>query len=413
MRSFSIKSFGCRTNQAEAFQWAGRFQKHGLLLEENSYKSDIVIINSCTITQRADADVRNFIRKVSRRNPGARIIVTGCFAERDPLLFMNDPQVWKVFLNKEKDDLQRVVIEDFGKKKPVKYRPFRSRAPVKIQDGCDFRCTFCIIPQVRGESRSESQGRITGRVRDLVRKGYREIVLTGIHLCLYGRDLEPASSLPELLSELVTIKDLRYIRLSSLDPRFLDEELIDFIASHEKICPHFHFSLQHTSGRIIEKMGRKICSEKYKDVLEYTREKSPDASMGADIIVGFPGESGQDFDHLYAFLEKSPLTYLHVFSYSPRPGTAAAGLKGVDSKTEKKRSALLRELSREKNLEFRKRFENAVFDAVVIKEKNGKLHVLTPNYLKVVVPDSCRRRSSLARVRITKVKNQINEGMIV
>ncbi len=413
MRSFSIKSFGCRTNQAEAFQWAGRFQRHGILLEENSCKSDIVIINSCTITQRADADVRNFVRKVSRRNPKARIIVTGCFAERDPLLFMNDPKVWKVFLNKEKDDLQREVIEDFGKKEPVKYRLFRSRAPVKIQDGCDFRCTFCIIPHVRGESRSESQESITGRVRDIVQKGYKEIVLTGIHLCLYGRDLEPASSLPELLSELVTIKDLKYIRLSSLDPRFLDRKFIDFIASHEKICPHFHFSLQHTSGRIIEKMGRKISSEKYREVLEYTREKSPDASMGADIIVGFPEESGKDFHHLYAFLEKSPLTYFHVFSYSPRPGTAAAGMRGVDSKTEKKRSALLRELSRKKNLEFRKRFEGAVLDAVVIKEKNNTLHVLTPNYLKVLVPDGCSRKSSLVRVRITSVKNQVNEGMIV
>jgi len=412
MRSFSIKSFGCRTNQAEAFQWAERFQSHGILLEEDSCQSDIVIINSCTITQRADADVRNFVRKISRRNPKARIIVTGCFAERDPLLFMNDPKVWKVFLNNEKDDLQREVIESFGKNKPVKHRPFRSRAPVKIQDGCDFKCTFCIIPKVRGKSRSESREKITDRVRGLVRKGYKEIVLTGIHLCLYGRDLEPESSLQELLSELVAIKDLKYIRLSSLDPRFLDKEFIDFITSNEKICSHFHFSLQHTSGRIIEKMGRKISSEKYREVLEYTRERSLDASLGADIIVGFPGESGKDFDHLYAFLEKSPLTYFHVFSYSPRPGTAAAGLKGVDSKTEKERSALLRELSRRKNLEFRKRFENAVLDGVVIKEKEKNLHVLTPNYLKVVVPDSGCRRSSLVRVRITGVKNQINEGMI-
>jgi threonylcarbamoyladenosine tRNA methylthiotransferase MtaB len=413
MNSFSIKSFGCRTNQAEAFQWAGRFQSQGILLEENSSKSDIVIINSCTITQRADADVRNFVRKISRRNPGARIIVTGCLAERDPLLFMNDPMVWKVFLNSEKDDLQREVIENFGKKKPVEYRLFRSRAPVKIQDGCDFKCTFCIIPQVRGKSRSESKESIAGRVRDLIQKGYKEIVLTGIHLCLYGKDLEPGSSLPELLSELVTIKDLKYIRLSSLDPRFLDKEFIDLIVFNEKICPHFHFSLQHTSGRIIEKMGRKISSERYSEVLEYTRERSPHASLGADIIVGFPGESEKDFDHLYAFLEKSPLSYFHVFSYSPRPGTAAARMKGIDSKTEKKRSALLRKLSRKKNLEFRKRFENTVLDGIVIKEKHKNLHVLTPNYLKVVVPDGWGRKSTLVRVKITSVKNQVNEGMIV
>ncbi|MFW6140088.1 MAG: tRNA (N(6)-L-threonylcarbamoyladenosine(37)-C(2))-methylthiotransferase MtaB [Acidobacteriota bacterium] len=413
MRSFSIQSFGCRTNQAEAFQWAGRLQQHGFVLENSYYKSDIVIVNTCTLTQRADADARNFIRKVSRQNPKARIIVTGCYAERDPMRFRKDPKVWKVFLNKEKDLLPREVMDHFGSRKPVPYIPFRSRAPVKIQDGCDFKCTFCIIPEVRGPSRSCSQEKIITRVKDLVAKGFKEIVLTGIHVCLYGRDLTPKSSLKELVSELVSVRGLESIRLSSLDPRFLNKKFIDFITSQEKVCPHFHFSLQHTSDRIIREMGRNISSERYSSLLEYTREKSPDASLGADIIVGFPGESKQDFDQLYAFLKKSPLSYFHVFSYSPRPGTAAADQKRVPSKTEKKRSAALRELSREKNLRFRQRFENKVLDAVVIKKKDRKLHLLTPNYLKVVIPDGSFQKRSRVKVKIKEVGPKEARGISV
>jgi threonylcarbamoyladenosine tRNA methylthiotransferase MtaB len=413
MRSFSIQSFGCRTNQAEAFQWAGRFQESGLVLEENFYKSNIVIINTCTLTQRADADARNFIRKIIRKNPQARIIITGCYAERDPIRFKKNPKVWKVFLNKEKDLLQQEVIEDFGNNKPAPYSPFRSRAPVKIQDGCDFRCTFCIIPEVRGPSRSYNPDEIINKAKELVAKGFKEIVLTGIHVCLYGRDLQPKSSLKELISKLISVRGLDYIRLSSLDPRFLNENFIDFVTSQNKVCPHFHFSLQHTSDRIIRKMGRKISSERYKKILEYTREKSPGASMGADIIVGFPGESPKDFNQLCAFLEKSPLSYFHVFSYSPRPGTAAAGKERVHSKTEKKRSSVLRELSQIKNLRFRKKFENKILDAVVIKKKDKKFHVLTPNYLKVVIPDGSYQKRSCIKIKITDIEPKETRGVAV
>jgi threonylcarbamoyladenosine tRNA methylthiotransferase MtaB len=413
MRSFSIQSFGCRTNQAEAFQWSGQFQQNGLILERNFYKSDIVIINTCTLTQRADADARNFIRRVSRRNPKARIIVTGCYAQRDPVRFKKNSRVWKVFLNNEKDRLQKEVIDDFGNDTPVPYSPYRSRAPVKIQDGCDFSCTFCIIPGVRGPSRSTNLEDIISRTEELAAEGFKEIVLTGIHICLYGRDLRPKSSLKELVSELGSVKGLKYIRLSSLDPRFLNKEFIDFMTSQEKVCPHFHFSLQHTSDRIIKKMGRNIRSKKYREILEYTREKSWNASMGADIIVGFPGESKQDFNQLYNFLKNSPLSYFHVFSYSPRPGTAAAKQKRVHSKTEKKRSAVLRELSQKKNMEFRKKFENKIVDAVVIKKKEKKLHVLTPNYLKVVIPENSFIRGSCIQVKITDVRPNETRGISV
>lgn len=411
MKSFSIQTFGCRTNQAEAFYWAGKFQDQGLCLKEDPFQSDVVIVNTCTITQRADSDVRNFIRRVSRKNSKARVIVTGCYAEREPFRFEKDPHVWKVFLNSEKEHLQREVIENFGEKKSPSFRPFRSRAPVKIQDGCNFNCTFCIIPRVRGPSKSLSQEEIINQVKELAAKGFEEIVLTGIHLCLYGRDLSPPTTLRDLISELISIKGLKYIRLSSLDPRFLDRDFIDFVASRKKICPHFHFSLQHASDRVIKKMGRKVSSKKYAELLEYTRKKSPEASLGADIMVGFPGESEQDFEELCAFLKDSPLTYFHVFSYSPRPGTAAFREKRVDTKTEKNRSAALRKLSKEKNLEFRKRFEGRVLDAVMVKQRNSRLQVLTPNYLKVIVPSRSSGKKKVIKVKITEVTPEKTLGL--
>ncbi|MBD3412995.1 MAG: tRNA (N(6)-L-threonylcarbamoyladenosine(37)-C(2))-methylthiotransferase MtaB [Candidatus Aminicenantes bacterium] len=412
MRSFSIQTFGCRTNQAEAFQWAGQFQNHGLFFENNPYKSDLVIVNTCTITKRADADVRNFIRKISRKNPCARIIVTGCYAERDPLRFTENPKVWEVFLNNEKDRLLKEVIQKFGNKESVPFRPFRSRAPVKIQDGCDFHCTFCVIPFVRGPSRSRSPEAIVSQVKQLVDKGLKEIVLTGIHLCLYGKDLIPPSSLQDLISALIPVKGLEFIRLSSLDPRFLDEEFMDFLSASEKICPHFHFSLQHTSDRIIRKMGRKISSEQYRNLLNTTRDQNPDASLGADLIVGFPGESKQDFEQLFSFLEDSPLTYFHVFSYSPRPKTLAENKQKIHSRTKKKRSAVLRALSQEKNWEFRKNFRGRVLDAVVVKQQNNELQVLTPNYLKVIVPDSPGNQGDSIKIKITDVAPEQTTGSL-
>jgi len=413
MSSFSIQSFGCRTNQAEAFQWSRQFQENGLIYEKDFYKSDIVIVNTCTLTRRADADARNFIRKVSRKNPEARIIVTGCYAERDPARFKKNPLVWKVFLNPEKNLLPQKVIEEFGDKKPVPYRAFRSRAPLKIQDGCDFKCAFCIIPEVRGPSRSFSPEKIISRAEELAAQGFKEIVLTGIHICLYGKDLTPKSSLRQLISGLAPVKGLEHIRLSSLDPRFLSKDFIDFMTSQKKICPHFHFSLQHASDSLLGKMGRKITSERYRFLLEYAREKSPEASLGADIIVGFPGESEEDFAQLVHFLEESPLNYFHVFSYSSRPGTAAAGRKRIHSKTKKKRSAVLREISREKNLKFRKIFENRILDAVVIREKNRRIRVLTPNYLKVDLADGSFNKRSCVQVKVTDVTPKETRGEAV
>ena len=413
MTSFSIQTFGCRVNQAEAFWWTDALQKKGLKFEKDFLQSDLVVINSCTLTSRADSDTRRFIKRISRLNPTAKLIVTGCYAERTPEELKRMSQVWQVFSNSDKEALTGEILSLAGPKTMKAAVAFRSRALVKVQDGCDFRCTFCIIPSVRGQSVSTGKKEILSRVIELADQGFKEIVLTGIHLSSYGLDLEPRSSLLELLKEITDREELSKIRLSSLDPRLLNPSLIEFITTNEKICPHFHLSLQSGADGILRRMGRKISTEDYRGILSLLREKSPCASLGADIIVGFPEESAEEFEQTTHFLEQSPLTYFHVFSYSPRPGTAAASLPQVNSKVKKERATLLRSMSREKNIGFQRLFLGKECDAVMVKKRKTQDEVLTSNYLKVRVPSSPREEKEEVKVRITKVDKQGIKGQIV
>ena len=413
MTSFSIQTFGCRVNQAEAFSWSNIFQNFGLKYEKDYFRSDIVVVNSCTLTSRADRDARSFIRKVSSLNPAARLIVTGCYVERAPEDLQKMPQVWCLFPNKGKEDLVDKVISLSGEKRDSPVLPFRSRALVKIQDGCDFKCTFCIIPSVRGRSVSYEKREILAQIKEFIKQGFKEVVLTGIHLCSYGSSLKPKSSLLLLLKEIEKIKGLSRVRLSSLDPRFLEPHLLEHITTSEKICPHFHLSLQSGSDVILERMGRKIKIKDYEKILVHLRKKSPHASLGADIIVGFPGETEDDFMKTYRFLNKSPLTYFHVFSYSPRPGTAAATWKQINGKVKKERAGLLRDLSERKNVRFRQLFIGKECDAIVIKKEKARDEILTSNYLKVRVTSSpyCEREE--ARVKILKVDRGETTGQVL
>lgn len=413
MTSFSIQSFGCRVNQAEAFAWANAFQKHGLTYEEDSLHSDLILLNTCTLTSRADSDVRSFIRKVSRHNSKARMIVTGCFVEQSADELKNNPQIWKIFPNQQKQDLASCVLSlpvTFEKKS---IRPYRSRALVKIQDGCNFGCTFCIIPLVREKSISIEKERILNQVQEYIKQGFQEIVLTGVHLCFYGKDLNPQYSLLELLQEIEQLDDLGRIRLSSLDPRFLNRPLLEHMTKSPKICPHFHLSLQHGSDRILHLMGRRISQIDYEKILDYLHKESTQASLGADIIVGFPGESEEDFEKTYNFLELAPLNYFHVFSYSPRPETPAANWPQIDNKMKIQRSALLRNLSKKKSLDFRRCFIGKECEAIVIKKNDKKAQVLTSNYLNVSVQDCPAEEKDMVIVRITEVIDKESIGMVV
>jgi threonylcarbamoyladenosine tRNA methylthiotransferase MtaB len=411
MTSFSIRNFGCRVNQAEAFAWAEEFWKHGLAAGDAWEHSDYVLVNSCTLTGRADRDVKRFIRKVARRNPTARLIVTGCLAERTGGELGEMPGVWMVVGNAEKGDLAGKLIESTGALEgAANVAPYRARAQVKVQDGCDFHCSYCVIPSVRGKSVSVRPEEVLARVGDLAARGYREIVLAGIHLSSYGFDLEPRSSLLDLLRGIEAIEGLGRVRLSSLDPRFLDDALVEHIATSPWICPHFHLSLQSGSDRVLGMMGRGAGRRNYVKILENLRRLSPDVALGADIIAGFPGESDEDFEQTRDFLSRAPLDYFHVFPYSPREGTEAARMGPVGEKIKMERAAVLRELSGEKNLDFRRRFVGRELEAVVIAKKGQEAELLTGNYIRVRVPDCPAARRETVKVGITAVSLQGTTG---
>ena len=420
MTSFFIHNFGCRVNQAEAFAWAEELQARGLRLNTECDGSDYVLVNSCTLTRHADRDVKRFVQKAARMNPGARLVVTGCYAERARGDFEGMPGVWMVVGNSGKKAVTAKILENA---ETIPLAPpiagaiggtaYRARAFVKIQDGCDFRCAYCVIPSVRGKSVSVEEDEVVARVRALVGRGYREVVLAGIHLSFYGTDLEPRSSLPRLLGRIECTERSARIRLSSLDPRSLDGAFVESLAANPMVAPHFHLSLQSGSERILRAMGRASAPRANRETLERLRAVSPDAALGADIIVGFPGETEEDFEETREFIAGSPLTYVHVFPFSPREGTPAWGMNPVDEKTRARRASILRELSRERDLRFRERFIGRELNAVVI-ERNGRGGKgLTGNAIKVAVADCPVPRRERMAVRIVGASAEGTSGEAV
>ena len=420
MTSFAIRNFGCRVNQAEAFAWADELQGSGLRLGSGWEESDYVLVNSCTLTRRADRDVKRFIRKVARTNPGARMIVTGCYAERARGDIEALPGVWMVVGNGGKETLAAKILEDVGIDKaagaspvPPETAAYRARAFVKIQDGCDCRCAYCVIPSVRGGSSSAGEEDVLSRVRALAGRGYREIVLSGIHLSSYGLDLAPRGSLLGLLRRVADQDERVRTRLSSLDPRFTDGALAEAFAAVPRVAPHFHLALQSGSRKILKAMGRDSDPGANAETIRRFRAASPDAALGADIIVGFPGETDEDFEETRAWIAGSALTYVHLFPFSPREGTAAAAMTQVDEAVRNRRAAGLRELSREKDLAFRKKFVGRDLDAIVIEKRTGGAITLTANGIRVALDECDVPRREAITVRITSADEGKTTGKAV
>jgi threonylcarbamoyladenosine tRNA methylthiotransferase MtaB len=412
MTSVLLHNFGCRVNQAEAFAWAEEFQSRGLRLERDLARSDLIVVNTCALTCRAEGDIHRFLRRITRVNPAARLVLTGCSVTLDPARYRTWPQVRLVVPNADKETLADRVSDLAGAGPAGPAAPYRSRALVKIQDGCDFRCAFCVIPSLRGAGRSLPAAEVASRVRRFADQGFAEVVLAGVNLASYGTDLTPRTSLFDLLRRLDGEAGGLRLRLSSLDPRFLTDELADFLAAGRSLCRHFHLSVQSGSDAVLARMGRRISADRCAALLARLAESAPGAALGADILVGFPGETEEEFERTRRFVEASPLTYIHVFPFSPRAGTPAAGLPQLEPAVKTRRSSVLRTLGRDKNLAFRRTFVGREADGVVVKRGGGRGEVLTRNYIKVQVTGPLPDAKSRVRVRITGATPAGTEGCV-
>ncbi|HYL92733.1 MAG TPA: tRNA (N(6)-L-threonylcarbamoyladenosine(37)-C(2))-methylthiotransferase MtaB [Alphaproteobacteria bacterium] len=420
MASFFVQNFGCRATQADGAALERQLAEKGLLRSDEPSAADLVILNTCTVTAAADQDARAAIRRAHRENPSAKILVTGCYAQRAPQEVASLPGVKWVVGNSHKHQIAEIatasdlapqdfvsaeqvalsapaftVIGDiFGHTELVAAPVFaaedigaKTRPNLKVQDGCNNRCSFCIIPSVRGQSRSMRLERVIEEAGALVRAGYREIVLSGINLGQWGRDFAPQSRFEDLLRALLQHTGVEKIRISSVEPMDWSDELIALVAGSPRIAKHAHVPLQSGSDRILRAMHRRYPPWHYAEKIRKIHEATPDAAIGADVMVGFPGETDELFEESRSFIEQIPFTYLHVFTYSSRPGTASAGMAGqVPVKVARERNRVLRDLAAEKNRAFRQSFVGRTLEVITLQAGDGKsTEALSDNYLKVRV----------------------------
>ena len=408
MSRFFICTFGCRCNQADSSAIRESMHRKGLEETASHFDADLVVVNSCTVTHRTDQQVRQTVRRFHRDNPGARIVVTGCYAQRDPDALAAIPGVSLTIGNADRDRLVNVLQESAavpGLK--VVRSPLDGRGPhfvippcgiggktrslLKLQDGCDARCSYCIVPSVRGPGRSARPDDVIAATKALVAMGYREIVLTGVNLGAYGRKLEGAPTLLDLLRRMLEIPGLGRLRLSSIEPMRFPRGILRLAASNPSLAPHFHIPVQSGSDRILRRMRRPYTAARFLGLVDAIRETLPFSGIGTDVLVGFPGESEEDFQRTCDLVRGAPLTYLHVFPFSARDGTAACfWAPRVHPSVIRERVATLRSISQEKDLAFRRSLIGRELPAITLarEEGMGDSTVLTENYIHARVTGS-------------------------
>jgi threonylcarbamoyladenosine tRNA methylthiotransferase MtaB len=454
---YYVENFGCRATQADGAALERQFEECGLARASTPAEASVVVLNTCTVTAAADQDARAAIRRVQRQNPGAKVVLTGCYAQRAPEEIAALPGVSVVVGNSHKHQLAQIVcagiesFSDFGWRSassaakdavlspralapegpnfiPVAHlaenRELRTEnsifvsdifahtellaAPVfdaanertrpnlKVQDGCDNRCSFCVIPYVRGQSRSLLLDRVIREVNGLVEAGYREVVLSGINLGRWGRDLDGTPNFEDLVHAILNETFLEKLRISSVEPMDWSDELIDLVAGSPRIAKHAHVPMQSASDAVLRRMHRKYRPWHYREKITKIRTAMPSAAIGADVMVGFPGETDAEFEATRRMVEELPFTYLHVFTYSARPGTPAASMPGqVPAHVARERNRVLRELGAEKKLAFMRSLIGDEIAAITLHSHDSAddgaratqsrqgTEALTDNYLKL------------------------------
>lgn len=426
----AFQTLGCKLNFSETSTLARKFVEAGYERVPFEMKADVYVINTCSVTENADKKFTTLSRQTRQRNPDAFLIAVGCYAQLQPEELAKEDSVDLVLGAKEKFDIIS-YLNDLSRPEHTQVHACaieetdtyvgsyaigeRTRAFLKVQDGCDYKCTYCTIPQARGISRSDSLDNVICQAKEIVDQGIKEIVLTGVNIGDYGKgefgNKKHEHTFFELVQALDEVEAIERFRISSIEPNLLTEKLIEFVAHSKRFVPHFHIPLQSGNNEILGQMRRRYQRELYVDRVNQIKRLMPDACIGVDVIVGFPGESDKHFLDTYAFLVDLPVSYLHVFSYSERPNTPAAEMKNQVSKTIKnKRSKMLRGLSAKKRHAFYEsqlqKTKTILFEA---ENKEGYIQGFTENYVKVRIPWDPTLQNQTRSATLAEIDNK---GMV-
>lgn len=430
----AFTTLGCRLNQVESQEMGALLEGRGFRVVPADGRAQVYVVNTCTVTGRADFSDRQAIRRITRAHPDALLVVTGCYAQTDPDAVAALSGVDLVVGNQEKyrlpdllDSLVKrarpeVTVGDVHEARGVPIAPLtriagRSRAFVKIQDGCQHRCAFCIVPVARGGSRSQEPKVVLDQVRALAEAGYPDITLTGVDIGHYGWDLYPRTSLATLVRSLAAVPGLRWLRLSSVLPSYFTADLVDAVTTLPVVAPHLHLPLQSGSDHVLRLMRRPYHTGMYRDLVDRLAAAVPGLGLGADVIVGHPGETDADFEATLALVAALPFSYLHVFAYSDRRGTEAARRPGhVPAAVIRERSRRLRRLGREKSHAFRHALVGTRREVLVLDARDRRTGLrsgLTSNYVEVLFPGPEDIGRRMATIEIAEVRGDRTHGRLV
>ncbi|AFH48771.1 2-Methylthioadenine synthetase [Ignavibacterium album JCM 16511] len=421
-KTVSLHTLGCKLNFSETSTIGKEFLKNGYSIVDFDSKADIYVFNTCTVTENAEKECRQLVRRALRNNPEAFVIVTGCYAQLRPeeiakidgvdvVLGSNEKfRIFSLLNDFTKKELSCIYVSpldelnQFGKANSTE-ADSRTRAFFKIQDGCDYKCSFCTIPLARGKSRSMNPDEVINEFRLLVEEGYREIILTGVNVGDYGKNY--STDLYHLLLRMIEVEGDFRIRISSIEPNLLSDEIIDLTASSEKLCKHFHIPLQSGSAEILKLMQRRYTVDDYRKVIEKVVDKIPECGIGIDVIVGFPGETEKHFNETYKFLTELPFSYLHVFTYSERPNTKAISLPGkVEVNERKKRNNMLRILSDKKKNAFYNSLIGSELEVLFEAENdNGLIKGFSSNYVRVALKYDEKLVNNFSKVKVKEIQD--------
>ena len=427
MRRIAIATLGCKTNQFESAAMAETLERDGFFVVPFEEHADIYVINTCTVTSRTDTESRRLIRRACKRQPNAKIVVTGCYAQVAFEALRGIDGVHLVLGNAEKKNIaeflketgesRRELVSDIFLERQAagfKLENFteHTRAFLQIQNGCDAFCSYCIVPYARGKSRSVLPEEVLTGIKLFAEKGFKEVVLTGIHIGAYGLDLSPPRDLLGLLTLIEKERPVRRLRIGSIEPTEITTPMVRFLAASEMVCPHLHIPLQSGDDSVLLRMNRHYTISGFRKIIEEVTASIPDISLGCDVIAGFPGESDEAFENSYKFIEALPITYLHVFPFSSRPGTPAATMTGkVPAGVVHKRASALRQLSERKKRGYHEKFIGKSLKVLVQEEYGeGMMKGLSDNYISVLIPGDDSMVNDEIKVRITGSGKGILKG---